>query len=159
MIVYHGSNVEVREPLILRDEKGRDFGYAFYVTNVQEQAEKMARRKKRFYNDEKAIVNAYEFDEDYSSLLYKNFDQANLEWLDFIIECRTKPNKKHQFDLVEGKIADDSVGETILDVIAGKMSRENAAEHLQFQKINHQLAFCTEKALKHLRFLYSYEVK
>ena len=64
MIVYHGSNVEVREPLILRDEKGRDFGYAFYVTNVQEQAEKMARRKKRFYNDEKAIVNVYEFDED-----------------------------------------------------------------------------------------------
>ena len=76
-----------------------------------------------------------------------------------IIECRTKPTFKHGFDIVEGKIADDSVGETILFVIEGIMKREDAAERLKFQKINSQIAFCTENSLKTLSFIESYEVE
>ena len=46
MILYHGSTVVVKIPKILRDDKGRDFGYAFYLTPIEEQAISMAKRKK-----------------------------------------------------------------------------------------------------------------
>ena len=45
-----------------------------------------------------------------------------------IIECRTNPSFAHGYDIVEGKIADDSVGETILFVIDGVIKKEDAIE-------------------------------
>lgn len=33
MILYHGSNVEVREPHIVRSQHLLDFGTAFYLTS------------------------------------------------------------------------------------------------------------------------------
>ena len=47
MILYHGGTVEVKEPKILRTDIGRDFGFAFYTTDIQEQAERWALRKAR----------------------------------------------------------------------------------------------------------------
>ena len=76
-----------------------------------------------------------------------------------IIECRTNLEFKHEFDIVEGKIADDAVGETILFVIDGVMRKEDALNKLKFQKINSQIAFCSEDSLKSIKFLESYEVK
>ena len=43
MILYHGSDVEVKDPKIIKSEKGRDFGCAFYLTPIKEQAERMAK--------------------------------------------------------------------------------------------------------------------
>lgn len=76
-----------------------------------------------------------------------------------IVKCRSDINYKHAFDIVEGKIADDSVGETVLFVVDGILKREEAVERLKYQKINSQIAFCTEKSLKGLKFIRSYEVK
>ena len=42
MILYHGTTLEVKSPEILEDEKGRDFGFAFYTTEIQEQAARWA---------------------------------------------------------------------------------------------------------------------
>ena len=93
-----------------------------------------------------------------SGLKYKLFKNPDLEWLDMIIECRTNPSFAHVYDIVEGKIADDSVGETILFVIDGVIKKEDALERLKFQKINSQIAFCTDKSLELLKFTNSYEV-
>ena len=160
MILYHGSDVEVKGPKIIQTEKGKDFGCAFYLTPIKEQAERMAKRKQRMNKSASAIVSVFEFDEkDINSFKYKSFNNPNLEWLDMIIECRTNPSYKHGYDIVEGKIADDSVGETILFVIDGVMKKEDALERLKFQKINSQIAFCSEKSLKCLSFTSSYEVQ
>ena len=35
MILYHGSDVEVKEPKIITSEKGRDFGFAFYLISIR----------------------------------------------------------------------------------------------------------------------------
>ena len=78
--------------------------------------------------------------------------------MDFIIKCRTDISFVHGYDVVEGKIADDAVGETILFVIDGVIKREDAVERLRFQKINSQIAFCTEIALGSLKYINSYEV-
>lgn len=45
MIVYHGSTIEITKPLILTNEIGRDFGFAFYTTDIRKQAERWAVRK------------------------------------------------------------------------------------------------------------------
>ena len=160
MILYHGSDLEVKTPKIIKSIKGKDFGIAFYLTPIKEQAERMARRKQRMNKSATAIVTIFEFDVNLvDSLNIKRFSDANLEWLDMIIKCRTNSSFNHGYDIVEGKIADDSVGETILFVIDGVIKKEDALERLKFQKINSQIAFCSDLSLKSLRFLKSYEVK
>lgn len=160
MILYHGSDIEVKNPQIIKSEKGRDFGCAFYLTPIKEQAERMAKRKKRMNKSTSAIVSVFEFNEkEVSNLKYKLFKNPDLEWLDMIIECRTNPSFIHGYDIVEGKIADDAVGETILFVIDGVIKKEDAIERLKFQKINSQMAFCSEDSLKLINFTSSYEVK
>ena len=160
MILYHGSDVEVKNPIIINSEKGRDFGCAFYLTPIKEQAERMAKRKQRMNKSNSAIISVFEFNEkDISNIKYKMFKNPDLEWLDMIIECRTNPSFNHGYDIVEGKIADDSVGETILFVIDGVIKKEDALERLKFQKINSQIAFCSENSLKLLKYANSYEVK
>ena len=159
MILYHGSFVEVKEPTIIDSERGRDFGFAFYLTPIKEQAERMAKRKQKQTKSNKAFVSIFEWDEDKDDILYKTFPNPDLEWLDMIVKCRSNIKIQHGFDIVEGKIADDTVGETVLFVIDGVISKEAAIERLKFQKINSQIAFCTVKSLKHLRFVKSYEVK
>lgn len=159
MTLYHGSSVEVKNPKIITSEIGRDFGFAFYLTPIKDQAERMAKRKQKLTKSDKAIVSVYEWNENKESIQYKNFSKPDIEWLEMIIRCRSDLNYKHGFDVIEGKIADDSVGETVLFVINGYIKKEDAVERLKFQKINSQIAFCSEKSLKDLKFVNSYEVK
>ncbi len=160
MILYHGSDVEVKDPIIFKSEKGKDFGCAFYLTQIKDQAERMAKRRQRMNKSDSAVVSIFEFDENtVNNFKYIIFNNPDLEWLDMIIDCRTNPSFQHGYDIVEGKIADDSVGETILFVIDGVMKKEDAIERLKFQKINSQIAFCSEQSLKCLKFVDSYMVK
>lgn len=160
MILYHGSDIEVKKPKIIKTEKGRDFGCAFYLTPIKEQAERMAKRKQKMNKSSSAIVSVFEWNEkEINNFKYKIFTNPDLEWLDMIIKCRTDSSFEHGYDIVEGKIADDSVGETILYVIDGVIKKEDALERLKFQKINSQIAFCNEEVLKILKFIKSYEVE
>ena len=159
MILYHGSFVEIKDPKIIISEKGRDFGFGFYLTPIKEQAERMAKRKQRITRCNKAFVSVFEWDENVEELDYKKFVNPDVDWLDLIVKCRSNASYVHGYDIVEGKIADETVGETVLFVLEGVMRKEDAIERLKYQKINSQIAFCTERALKHLKFIKSYEVK
>ena len=163
MILYHGSNVEVKNPKIIKTDKGRDFGPAFYVTPIKDQAKRMAKRKqlqaKIAGKETEAIVSVFEWNENVKGRKYKKFDDANMEWLEMVIKCRTNPSYKHDYDIVEGKIADDSVGETVSICVAGFLSKEQAIERLKFQKINSQIAFCNDDVCEDLNFIKSYVVK
>ena len=158
------SYKEIQEPNIDECEDGRDFGKAFYTTEIKEQAERWAKRKEkielRLQNKEaKATVSVFEFDEDTDSIKTKDSEVPDMEWLNMIISCRSNKNFKHSYDIVSGKIADDSVGETVQFVIEGIMKKEDAIERLKFQEINSQIAFCTKDSLKRIKFIKSYEVK
>ena len=87
------------------------------------------------------------------------FSGASMEWLDMVVQCRSNPAYRHFYDIVTGKIANDNVGETVSFVIQGIMRREDAIERLKFEKINNQIAFCTEKALSQIHFIRSYTVE
>lgn len=159
MILYHGSNVVVSSPKLIKTDKGKDFGVAFYLTSIKEQAERQAKRKTLQTKDGKPVVSVFDWDEKNGDLNTIEYKEANQEWLEMILKCRSDINYSHEYDIVSGKIADDSVGETVLFVLEGIMRKEDATERLKYQKINSQVAFCSERALKHLRFIKYYEVK
>mgnify|MGYP000170603805 FL=1 len=163
MIVYHGTTLEIKEPKILRNEIGRDFGFAFYTTDIKAQAERWAVRRAKVLSmrDKKAypaVVNVYEWDNT-EKLHNKEFEGASLDWLEMVVACRSDLNFTHEYDIVTGKIANDNVGETVSYVLQGIMRKEDAIERLKFEKINNQIAFCTENALKQLTFVESYIVE
>ena len=162
MILYHGSTMEVSQTRILKSEIGRDFGFAFYTTAIQAQAERWARRRamiesRRTKTEVQPIVSAYEWDEDTAKQLhFLQFDGASMEWLELVVTCRSQTDYSHGYDIVEGKIANDNVGETVSYVMQGIMRKEDAIDRLRFEQINNQIAFCTETALHTLHFQNSY---
>lgn len=163
MIVYHGTILEIQKPEIIKREIGRDFGYAFYTTDIKEQAERWAIRKAKIENRKQGrsylpVVNVYKWDDSIDGLIVKVFDGASMEWLEMVVNCRSHITFVHSHDIVIGKIANDNVGETVSYVMQGIMRKEDAIERLRFEKINNQIAFCTEKALHTLAFVESYMV-
>ncbi len=163
MIIYHGTTLIIPEPKIIESEIGRDFGFAFYTTDIKEQAERWAIRRSKIESKiakavVPAIVNVYEWNHE-AGLNEKNYDGASMEWLEMVVKCRGDIQYRHNFDIVSGKIANDNVGETVSYVMQGIMRKEDAIERLKFEKINNQIAFCSESALKQLTFIKSYEVK
>ncbi len=91
-----------------------------------------------------------------SSFGFLQLDGASVEWLDLVVTCRSRTDYSHGYDIVEGKIANDNVGETVSYVMQGIMRKEDAIERLRFEQINNQIAFCTEAALRTLHFQNSY---
>jgi hypothetical protein len=65
MIIYHGSNMIIEEPKIIKSNRALDFEIGFYSTTFKEQAEKWAVRKCTNFNGEIEgipIVSIYELD-------------------------------------------------------------------------------------------------
>ena len=166
MNLYHGSTVAVEMPQIIRSAIGRDFGFGFYTTDIKEQAERWALRRKRTalrngIADVQAIVSVYEIDLDAAgkNLSFKDYPEASMDWLELILSCRSDRNFTNPYDVVTGKIANDSVGEIVSYVLAGIMRKEDAIERLKFQQINNQLAFCSERSLSFLKYVSNYIVE
>ena len=163
MTVYHGTTLEIRNPKILEHEVGRDFGFAFYTTDIREQAERWAVRRARLdgrrFKDVRPVVNVYEWTPPDGALAVIEFQGASMEWLEMVVRCRSERDFRHKYDIVIGKIADDNVGETVSYVMQGIMRREDALKRLRFEKINNQIAFCSGRALQTLHFVRSYAVE
>ncbi len=164
MIVYHGTIQEIQKPKIIKSEIGRDFGFAFYTTDIKEQSERWAVRKAKIENRKPGkscvpVVNIYEWDDNATGLSVKSFEGTTMEWLDMVVNCRSYITFVHPYDIVIGKIANDNVGETISYVMQEIMRKEDAIERLKFEKINNQISFCTEKAINTLTFVKSYKVR
>ena len=61
MILYHGTNISFNEIDIEKSNSYKDFGKGFYLTDIKEQAERMAIKKSRIFGGE-PIVQHYEFE-------------------------------------------------------------------------------------------------
>ena len=59
---------------------------------------------------------------------------------------------EHNYDIVEGPMADNQIWDYVEDYIAGKISKAAFWELVKFKYPTHQIAFCTEKALRTLTF-------
>ena len=148
MTVYHGGYKAVERPEIRIGRNTKDFGNGFYCTVIKEQTQRWAKR----YNTK--IVSIYDVRMN-SSLDIKEFKDMSEEWLDFIIDCRS--GKPHSHDIVIGAMANDQIYNFISDYIDGVITREQFWIMAKFKYPTYQINFCTEEALKCLKYR-GYEV-
>ncbi len=158
--LYHGSYVAVHSPFVGLGRKKVDFGQGFYLTKLQSQAQSwaatIAERKGR---NIKPVVSSYSFDNDSvtaDGYRIKIFETYNLEWLDYVIDCRRGGNMHKLYDLVEGGVANDNVIDTVEDYENGIITAQQALGQLVYKKVNHQICILNQEIIdKHLTFISS----
>ena len=154
--LYHGTNVIFEHIELNLCSPYKDFGQAFYLTEVENDARKIANARVDIFGG-KPIVNTYKFNEELlkdGSLSYKSFEGYTEEWADFIYKHRDEtfvPPYKHDYDVVYGPIANDRVGLQIRYYRMGNIDKKEFIRRLKYMKgITFQFALCTNKAIEKL---------
>lgn len=94
-----------------------------------------------------SIVSRYLYVQN-NALNICTFEKMTEEWLQFVVNCRR--GIEHLYDIVEGPMADDQIWDYVEDFISGNITRAAFWELVKFKYPTHQIAFCTEPALKTL---------
>ncbi|MFI3173181.1 MAG: DUF3990 domain-containing protein [Eubacteriales bacterium] len=148
--LYHGSTEIVEFPDIRIAKFNKDFFFGFYCTKLESQAKRWAVR----YSGA-GIVNQYKYiPNENLKVLY--FPTMTEEWLDFIVSCRQ--GVAHEYDIVEGPMANDTIFNYIQNFVDGKITRAAFWELAKFKKPTHQISFHTVRALATLEFIGGHEV-
>lgn len=150
MRVYHGTSMIVDKPEVRISGYTKDFGYGFYCTKLEKQAQRWAISKR---NPHVVCVYEYQPTED---LNIKVFPEMSDEWLDFVAACRH--GQSHPYDIVEGPMADDEVWDYVEDYLANRITREAFWALAKFKHPTHQVLFCNDKALQSLTYIESYQL-
>ena len=162
--LFHGSYTEVSSPLVKLGRAKVDFGQGFYLTMLQTQAEAWAKTiSERRRTGAQAVVSAFSLDMDgvkADNYRIKTFETYDLEWLEYVIDCRKGGNLQNQYDLVEGGVANDNVIDTVEDYENGIITAEQALGQLKYKAVNHQLCILNQAIVdKYLTFVSSTIVK
>ncbi len=160
MRLYHGSNVVVRKPSLRLGRKNTDFGKGFYTTTNAAQAEHWTTIKNDRAKTHKKIVSVFEVDDSLFTnpeLKIRAFNGPDEAWLNFVVDSRK--GVKHEYDLVFGPVANDTVFTVVNLYESGILDAATAVTRLKVYKTYDQLSFNTVKVIKALRFVESYEVK
>jgi hypothetical protein len=159
MILYHGSNVIVKNPNLNLSRKNLDFGAGFYTTENKQQAvdfsQKVMIRKKQ----NKRSVSVYDFDIDTAESVpdILRFKAPDRLWLDFVHQNRQGTYTGKLYDLVIGPVANDDVFTTLILFEQGLLNVEQTLEALKVKKLYNQFVLKTEKALSLLKYINSFE--
>ena len=153
MILYHGSTVNIECIDLLKSKPNKDFGRAFYLSAGYDQALEMAQFKAEFA-ELPPVVNVYSFDEKLlRKFKYKRFETYSEDWAHFVYNHRTEPQGRtlHDYDVVSGPIANDTIGAQITRFKQGYISFEQFLQRIRYPKgITFQYAFCTQRAIDKL---------
>lgn len=144
MVLYHASKEIVRFPEIRKTRYTKDFSWGFYCTNNFKQALRWANR-----GEGAPVINYYSYEPD-DKLSILKFDYMTDEWLDFIAKCRR--GETHQFDIVEGPMANDTIWNYVNDYLSGRINRKQFWVLAEFRYPTHQISFHTLSALECLTF-------
>ena len=156
--------MKIEYPEISKGRTKVDFGQGFYLTDIKSQAEKWSKviaiRKGPAF---RPIVNMFELNEDLfnqSDFRIKRFEEYNIEWLQYVVDCRREGNLQKQYDLVEGGVANDNVIDTVEDFENGRITAEQALGQLVYKQVNHQICIRNQQIIdKYLQFVSSYQIQ
>jgi len=153
MKVYHGSYTLIDEIDLNLCEIGKDFGQGFYVTKLYQQAEFWSIRKGRIKRTN-GVVTEFDYNENICRIMKLNvlrFDDYDEKWLEFVVQNRLNDTEQqaHDYDIIEGPVADDKITEQIKDYIAGTVTKEKFLKDLVHNP-SHQICFCTVQSLQAL---------
>ena len=162
--LYHGTTTEVAAPLVKLGRKRVDFGQGFYLTKLKRQASLWAETIAERRMADTPILNTYEFDIDSAKTQcgarYKVFESYDLEWLEYVIDCRRGGKLQKKYDVVEGGVANDKVIDTVEDYEKGALTSEQALGQLAYKEVNHQIAILSQSVIdSFLKFKSSMPVK
>ena len=140
------------------------------MTDIEEQAEKMAVRVAKIYG-KKPIVNVYEIDDnfiDLEDLKIKDFGkQTTEEWAIFVMNNRSRAftdiknvlcNKDNKYDIVIGPVADDNMALLFRQYENEVIDFETLLRGMIYKKTSSQYSFHTEKSVRLLRKVMSKDV-
>lgn len=142
MTLYHGSYAVVRSPDVAYGREEVDFGQGFYLTRLRKQATDWARVVAGREPRRRAMLNKYAFDRESAiaaGFRHKDFVAYDMEWLDYVVDCRNGGRLQRQYDIVEGGVANDNVIDTVEDFENGVITAEQALGQLKYKKVNHQI--------------------
>ena len=153
MILYHGSNIEVRQPRLFNLQRPTDFGSGFYLTSDLEQATRWAVRVTKRRQTGSPTVSAFNVDISQRSLLKIRSFQMDEDWLEYVFDNRHLKSIENDWDVVLGPVADDQTMTTLGLYLSGQIKAYMAIEMLLPQKLKDQYCFKTEAALSCLHFM------
>lgn len=161
MILYHGSTELVDKPEIRKSDVYLDFGIGFYTTTSYEQAKRWAKIKMRRKNVDLGYVAIYEFDIEQAEkeLTIKRFDEADEEWLSFVVNNRKGDLADSITDMHIGPVADDNVYQSIRLFETGAYDAEYTVKKLKTEVLHDQWTLHTKEILKYLKFIEAKEVR
>ena len=152
MKLYHGSNTIIEQIDLSRCKPYKDFGQGFYLTEIKEQAEQMARRTSAIYGGE-PVVTEFEFDETALNVLsVKMFEEPSEEWALFVMANRSRNHIQptHGFDIVIGPVADDTIATLFRNFDDGIIDLPMLVNGLKYKKFSSQYLFHSVEAIKYL---------
>ena len=154
MILYHGSNVIVDQPKLIRQNRYLDFGFGFYTTTNREQAVNFAQKVTDRRKMGEATLNIYSVNEAvaFQECKVLQFDSPDEAWVDFVAANRQGTYQGEKYDLIYGAVANDDVYRTIALYMTGVLDKEQTLSSLKIRKLFNQLVFATEKSLQYLKF-------
>lgn len=158
--IYHGSFEVVENPEIRQPNRSLDYGSGFYKTTSFAQAKKLVERRMKDKGVSAGYVNVYELDEKtMEGMKMLLFKKPNVEWVTFVMRNRTERGFTHDYDIVYGPVADDSVYTQFTLYEGGIISMPTLIQELKTYKLVDQYLFHTEKSLTTIKFIESIEVK
>lgn len=158
--LYHGTYMSIPEPLAKVGRKNLDFGPGFYLTKIESQAKDwaiiIATRKGR---ETKAVLNTYNFDierAEADNVRIKRFPTYDIEWPNYVVDCRKGKDISLEYDIVEGGVANDNVIDTVEDYEKGVITAKQALGQLRYKKVNHQICILNQEVIeKYLSYIES----
>ena len=152
MTLFHGSNQDFTGVDLSKSKDKRDFGKGFYTTTIKEQALQWGFNMFNRLGGSGIYLYSFEFSPS-PDLKSKHFSGISNEWFDFILSNRTLGGLQHDFDFIQGPVANDKTVFTITGYIDGLYSRAEAMQRLRYNKSNDQVSLHTEKAIVLLKLL------
>lgn len=162
MRLYHGSNIEISNIDLNKCRPYKDFGKGYYLTEIRDQAEKMASRVARIYGG-RPCITVYEFDEAAPTdgdIKVRKFELPIKEWALFVIHNRSREfkdiaseecNLDNKYDLVIGPVANDDLALLFRQFSNGLIDVDTLVREMKFKKLTNQYSFHTKKAIAYLR--------
>ena len=167
MIVYHGSDHIIENPLYNGSKRTNDYGYGFYTTESKELAMEWACSDNR-----DGFANIYELNTDGLHILNLNNPQYSiLNWLAVLTKYRSywqrgsiaEEAKKYlqknffvdpsEYDIVIGYRADDSYFSFAQDFVSGAISLRKLSEAMRLGKLGEQIVLKSKKSFSQIRFI------
>ena len=149
--LFHGSDVSVENPKVETGRAKVDFGKGVYLSSLSDQAKSWARVIASRTRYGKPVLNTYDFDEVMAKNMvgarYKVFDAYDMEWLNYVIDCRRGGELQLQYDVIEGGVANDNVIDTVEDYENGIITAEQALGQLVYKKVNHQICIRSQAVI------------